>query len=249
MSEDLRGIFRTTACRDFVPAAEIGDEYVRLAFDFAHAMSFGGKGVHRCHRTGGREMRRNAQIFCDAFNGKLGEFAVYQYFASKEVPLPMPDIGVYGRNIWDSSDFLYSGRRIGVKTTKKYAQLLLLEQGDWNARGQYIPNVRTGEGNYSALILVRTDSEVVEDLKKKRYYYADRIPMDIIECVAKRRTYTFDIPGAAPRDLLLEAIRGGYTIPQGAYLNSFETQMDAANYYIQTGDLVDVNQYIELLKG
>ena len=57
---------------------EIKRDYVNETLDFAYAMTFGKDGEHRRYRSGGTHTRKNGEIFCDTFQGKLAEYFVYQ---------------------------------------------------------------------------------------------------------------------------------------------------------------------------
>jgi len=139
-------------------------------------MSFGAQGQHRANRTGGRNVRRNGEIFCDAFNGKLGEFAIHQYFASQKINLPEPDLEVYGLGQWDDTDFFYNDYCIAIKTTKHFGNLLLLELDDWDTEGRYIPNRESpSEGKYDAIILVRINSDIDTRFRNHRKYFSDTL--------------------------------------------------------------------------
>ena len=47
--------------------------------------------------------------------------------------------------------------------------------------------------------------------------------------------------------MLQEVIKNDYILPQNSYLNG-STRMDAENYYIQAGDLLDIKFLNEKLK-
>lgn len=102
--------------------AKIESWYVRQAFEFAYAKSFGGIGALALT---GQVVRKTGEIFCGTSNGKLGEFAFYQYVRDNGVGLPDPDLQTFGRSIWDFHVFYYATRRIGVKTTKRFGQNML----------------------------------------------------------------------------------------------------------------------------
>lgn len=56
-------------------------------------------------------------------------------------------------------------------------------------------------------------------------------------------SWTFDIPGYATREDLIQIINDGFILPRGSMLNG-KMKMDASNYYIQTGDMRSLNNFI-----
>lgn len=77
------------------------------------------------------------------FREKIAEYVVY-YYRQYGFEVEEPDLGVFGENIWDNVDIDCNGRHISIKSTKERGQLLLLEKGDWNDQGCYIPNINDG---------------------------------------------------------------------------------------------------------
>lgn len=67
---------------------------IERVFQFAYDMSFGGKGEHRDHRTGGNHQRKKGEIFANTFQGKLAECAVYNNLY-KSFPISKPDFATY----------------------------------------------------------------------------------------------------------------------------------------------------------
>lgn len=93
-------------------------------------MTFGRVGQHRDHRTGGTHKRRNGEIFANAFQGKLCEFALYIALNDKH-DIGFPDLSVNPLGEWDNYDFNIDGHNISVKSTKFFGQLLLSEKEDY----------------------------------------------------------------------------------------------------------------------
>ncbi|GEN89788.1 hypothetical protein [Oceanobacillus sojae] len=231
---------------------KIKNDYLWSSYQFAYKMSFTKEGHHRRNRSGGKDERGDVQIFCDTFNGKLGEFAVYQYFISKGINTPYPDVNIMGEGEWDSYDFLIetgtTKRKIGIKATKKIGNLLLLETKDWNKQAQYIPNLDRGYADYDEMILVRVDSEIIKNLKNKDLYSNDIIDEAVLREELNKSSYEFDIAGVVPKRMLIAAIRNKNIIKQSDFLQSTWTEMDADNYYVQSGDMLRIDAYIDLLK-
>lgn len=236
----------------FAKQGQMKYEYAIASYAFAYAMSFSNEGHHRRNRSGGTNRRKNVEIFCDAFLGKLGEFAVFQYFRQHGIWLDYPDVSIEGKGKWDSYDFLYHRRDkvvyIGVKTTKKFGHLLLLETKDWNQNAQYIPNLDNGIADYDDILFVRVDTDIANNLKKQRLYYNNDIDVSVLQKEFNNATYYFDI-WHIPINLVRLAIRNKLILNKGDYLQSKRTKMDASNYYIQSGDMCHIQSYIKQLKS
>lgn len=248
IDQDGNNIFTFTNTKSYTKLGEIRYEYLIASYAFAYGMSFTEEGHHRRNRSGGTEKRKKVPIFCDTFIGKLGEFAVYQYLRDQGIKLRYPDVSILGEGEWDSYDFTYENIKIGVKTTKKSGQLLLLETKDWNKEGQYLPNIKKGHSDYDDFLFVRINSDIVANLKQKKIYYKNDIKVDILEEEFRKAAYEFDI-GHISIDLLKKAINNGNIIDKGVFLQSTRTKMDAENYYIQSGNMFSVTSYVDQLKG
>lgn len=242
-------IYSVNNGRNFNALNSISEETINICKKFAYEMSFGSKGEHRANRSGGKNRRRKGEIFCDAFNGKLGEFAVHQFFSSNNIHFPKPDLNIYGLGKWDDTDFHYNGYYIAVKTTKHFGNLLLLEQEDWDQNGHYKPNYDSEfKGKYDAIILVRINSDIVKRFKINKKYYSDFINESELNKIFFQFKCSYDIPGYASQSMLQNAINNKQLIEQGSYLGE-KTHMDATNYYIQSGDLQNINNLIIQLEN
>jgi hypothetical protein len=241
-------IYKYTNAFYFANYGKLKYEYTIASYAFAYAMSFSQEGHHRRTRSGGSNNRRNVEIFCDTFLGKLGEFAVYQYFRENSIDIDYPDVSIMGVGQWDSYDFVYKDRKIGVKTTKSFGNLLLLETKDWNQNAQYIPNITKGSADYNDVLFVRVKSDIVANLKHKRLYYKDEIDVNVLQEEFNKGEYEFDI-SHVPIDLIKLAIKEELIINKDDYLQSIDTKMDAQNYYIQSGDMYEIKGYVNYLKS
>ncbi|PEE20054.1 hypothetical protein CON95_31140, partial [Bacillus toyonensis] len=83
--------------------------------------------------------------------------------------------------LWDSYDFVYKRRKIGVKTTKSFGNLILLETKDWNQNAQYIPNLNRGSADYDDMLFVRVTTDIVANLKSQKLYYQDNIDKNVLQ--------------------------------------------------------------------
>lgn len=246
-----KDVYSFTHTRTFAPIDTLIQEIKDEVFDFAYGMSFGRAGHHRNHRTGGNNRRRNGEIFADTFQGKIAEFSLWKLFNDNGIEVPRPDTEMYEEGVWDSSDFEYMNRKIAVKSTKSFGQLLLLESEDWNNQGLYIPNLNTGNELYHYFVLIRLEPYTADILKRNRLYFNDTCDRNALRDLIIRQEFSYDIPGYMTRNNLTQLIDSNYFIPQGAYLNRIgrNNRIDANNYYMQAGDLQPINGLIDRLRN
>jgi hypothetical protein len=188
---------------------------------FAEKMANGNDGEHRAKRSGGIKVRSPEQIFKDTIRGKLGEFAVFNYLISKELDVEPPDIQTYPLGKWDDVDIEYKNKKINIKTTKYFGNLLLLESKDWDEEGNYIPNIKFSNSRYDYFVFVRL-RKIKSNDNKLGFLIA------------------YDIVGYITNEDLQYIIKNNYLLGQGYYLNN--TKMDADNYYIQADDFRDISE-------
>tara|TARA_Y100001970_G_C14145791_1_gene809734 strand:+ start:40 stop:726 length:687 start_codon:yes stop_codon:yes gene_type:complete len=196
----------------FTPSAQISKDGINKARDFASKMTSKQIGEHRERRTGGSHFRSTKEIFINAFQGKLAEVAFYEYFKDKYLQINEPDFETYPKGQWDNFDFVINNKKINVKSTKHFGNLMLLEQGDWNNSAEYIPNIGSNNHIYDLFVLLRIDS----------------------------RINNYDIPGFITRNDLMHIIQKQHIIKKGQMLNG-KIPMDANNYYVQAGDMRNIN--------
>ena len=224
-----------TSTKPFLSFATLKDATVLKVFDFAYKMTFGNEGQHRNHRSGGTHQRRLGEIFADTFQGKLSEFAIYNTLY-KNFEIQVPDLSVWELGKWDDVDLIADGMRLSIKSTKSFGQLLLLETKDWDSNGNYLPNIEKNEGQYDAFILVRMNPYCADILKKLKAYFSDNVDYEILKNEICSQKWSYDIPGFIWNDELKHIISNNMIIHRGDLLNG-KTQMDAENYYVQSGDL------------
>nr|DAD64671.1 MAG TPA: hypothetical protein [Caudoviricetes sp.] len=225
-----------------VPFSSLGTlnpDLVETVFDFAYQMTFGQSGEHRAHRTGGTHQRRNGEIFANTFQGKLAEYALFFVLTDNDINVSEPDLGIFGLGEWDSVDLIIGNALVSIKSTKSFGNLLLLEEHDWDEQANYLPN---GHG-YDYTFLIRMNPFCEDVMRKNRFLYSDSINGATLKQIIMAKSWTFDIPGYVTREDLIQIINGEYIIPCGSMLNG-KTRMDATNYYIQSGDLRDLNSFI-----
>lgn len=232
----IDGVFHTTTPKKFHPNVSISENDFRNSANFAYKMSFGKKGQHRNHRTGGTHQRKNGEIFANAFQGKLSEFAVFNYLSGLGLQLEPPDLTISQLGAWDVVDLSVNGKEITIKSTKSYGQMLLLETRDWGYNGTYKPN----KSIYDYFILVRIAPNVDKILKEKKLLYVDEVSTDVLVPPIKEQKWKAEVSGYFTNDQFVnEVIRAKHILPKSSYLNS--TKMDAENYYIQIGDLQPIS--------
>lgn len=216
---------------------------LKKIFNFAYDMTFGGKGEHRDHRSGGETKRRNGEIFINVFQGKLAECGVYKFFRQNNIKLPSPDFKLYDLGKWDSCDFNYKNMNISVKSTTYFGNLMLLETKDWDTNGCYIPNSL----KYDYHILVRIKPDGKRLMKSKKLFFSDFCDKDALEKIIFNEKWEIEVTGYITNDDLKYLINNNYILPQGAILNE-ATKMDAENYYVQAGNLREINNILTDLK-
>lgn len=231
-----------TSTQPFNLISTLSNDTIISTFNFAYDMTFGELGEHRNHRTGGTHKRRNGEIFANAFQGKLAEFAIYEYLSNKNIEMQKPDLGVYQLGKWDVVDLEINNKSISIKSTKSFGNLLLLEKNDWDNNATYIPNKKS----YDFTILVRLNPFCEEIMKKNKLLYSDEISKETLLGIITNETWGYDIPGFVTKDELIYIIQNEYIIPQDALLNG-RISMDASNYYIQSGDMHNIQELISYI--
>lgn len=222
-------------------------EDIQEVLDFAYDMCFGA-GHHRNHRTGGIIRRRAGEQFCNTFQGKLAEVALRKRLIYYGVNCAEPDFNVFGEGIWDDCDLIVNGKSISVKSAAFFSNLLLLESKDYDANGNYLPNLENGStSSYDYYVLVRIKPDIKGLFRRNRLMYCDEISKSKIEEIINSEWWSFDIGGWVNHAEFVSVIRDKNIIPQGAKLNG-KIPMDADNYYIQSGDMHKMHELVKELK-
>lgn len=232
--------------KKFLAYAQMLSSDKQQCFDFAYDMSYGGKGQHRDYRSGGSIHRTKGQVFINTFQGKMGEFALYRYLVDNKIYPSAPDCQKFNLGKWDSFDLKCQNKKISIKTTKHYGNLLLLETKDWNDDGEYIPNREDNDCKYEYTVLARFSPDGEEIMKNNNLLYQkdEEIPHNIKEVlidVFKSINWEYDFPGFIYYSELVKMIRDRNIIPKGAILNG-KKPMDAENYYFQTGNMHNISE-------
>lgn len=228
--------FYITKKKEFNPLPLFSQEIISVVFDFAYDMTFGLIGEHRDHRSGGQHNRKNGEIFINTFQGKLSEFGIYYYLKKHNiVDLGRPDLEKWELGKWDEADFKFKNFKFSIKSTKFYGNLILLETKDWDSNGYYLPN----NTQYDFTILTRIKPDGEKLLKSNKLLYTNICNKEKLKDIIYAEKWFCDIPGFMTLSMLKNIINEGFVLPQNSYLNG-STKMDAENYYIQAGDLLDI---------
>jgi len=224
--------------------AECSNHDLEKAFLFSWNMTFGATGEHRSYRSGGQIIRNNIQKFCDVFIGKLGELAFFNISKKREKVTRITEIDYdcYGLGKWDSSDFIINNQyHVAIKTTKHFGNLLLLEEKDWIVRGGeaiYLPNQNSeSKGIYDFLFFCRVKTDIYELIKQENLSKdtdINDLKSIFLNQLMNAVSVSLEVVGYVSNKDLVEIIEGDYILPQNSSLNG-KTQMDASNYYIQSG--------------
>ena len=239
------GVYNVTSRKIFVEMVDLG-AYVDKCVDFAYQMTFGGQGEHRNHRTGGTEQRDLLNQFQNTLEGKLAEYGLYDYLVKHDFAVVEPNLDTYGEGIWDDVDLIVNDKRISVKSSTHFSQLLLFERDDWDENGFYIPNDQDENNCYVFFVFcrIKPDSKAVFNSSA----LGDKLDLNTFKSVANHEHWALDIPGYITRKNLIRIIKERFVLPKGSKLNG-KTIMDADNYYCQAGDLWDINLLCDVLKG
>lgn len=245
MDKRADGLYINSQVR-FISISAFKTETIEKVFEFAYGMSFGKEGEHRTHRSGGTHNRRMGEIFANVFQGKLAEFAFYNVI-HKELQVDLPDLSKWDLGVWDDTDFIVKNKKINIKSTKSFGNLLLLETKDWNKEGHYIPNIGKQSSKYDYFVLVRMNPFCEDIMKKNKMLYSDVTDKGNLKEKILSEKWEYDIPGWISHNDFKNIINDDYIIKQGDMLNG-RTKMDAENYYVQSGDMKKIDKLVELLK-
>ena len=218
-------------------------EIVEQVFDFAYRMTYGGEGAHRNRRIGSDTSRGTGMIFANAFQGKLAESAMCEFFRRRGRVIE-PDFSVAGLGEWDSADLTVDGLEISVKSTKSFGNLLLLECTDWDREGRYIPNIDQGVCSYDCIILVRIAPNCEEILQDGNLLHLTAVDRERLWAELSGQSWTYQWTGFITKSDLLKIISDRYIIYQGNLLNGKASgRMQVDNYYVQASDLRQMSEY------
>lgn len=224
--------------------------------EFFEAVKFAARVEHRNNFSGSLSHRSDQQIFMDALQGKLAEYAVRWYLTSNGVEVSKPDVNLYERGVWDVYDLSCvindKTRLISVKSTKHYSDFLLLEKDAWNEKGEY----KFGKDNqaiaydYTVLVRIGCSDDCMDDLKNGFNKYNENKSDEELEelCgLVYKQKWSFDIPGFITQHELSKAIESQnanneYIKGQNKITKQYNSKIGSTgiqvdNYYFQTGNM------------
>ena len=154
------------------------------------------------------------EIFINAFQGKLAEYAVYNYFAQNDdITVSIPDLSQSKKGKWDSNDLMIDDDYITIKSTKQQGNLFLLEVKDWDSNATYIPNKdKDNQGVYDYFMFVRiapAAKDIFKGIKnnsQKEY-----------KLKAEKTIWKPNIVGFLPAYIVKEYIKQGFIIKRNDY--------------------------------
>lgn len=83
-------------------------------------------------------------------------------------------------------------------------------------------------------------------MKQHKLLYSQKVNRNKLFKIINSKPWLYDIPGYITQQDLRDIITQQHILPQGALLNK-NTEMDAENYYIQSGDMKNFAQLISTL--
>lgn len=260
-NEVIKLNYSIKATQPFV-SQRLDEDSILKVFEFAYDMTFGGKGKHRSHRSGGDSNRHNGEIFSNVFQGKLAEFGVYKkvsdIYNNENRQISYPDLEEYDLGIWDKYDLVVDNLKLAIKSTKYRGNLLLLETKDWTNEGRYRHNLEGGETEYNAIILSRIGAKkankekYIDIIKIMEPYlkldFQEEIKREDLEKIIFSYEWYYDVAGFITTDMLVTAISEKFIIQKGDMLQK-NILMDASNYYVQSGQMISIDKFKEQFKN
>lgn len=230
-------------------------EIVEIAYDFAYRMTYGEEGEHNRVRVGGEKIREIDEVFCNTFQGKLGELALAYEIKNKKYIVSSVDTKVFKRGIWDKFDLKVRkginnvGTIISVKSIKYYSELLLLEKDAYTNDGVYkfseidsdlyclvkiSPVCQSIIENYFEELgkkqqEAKVDKDDSEELEKKQQEVVIVDKDDLKKRILKQN-WSYQIVGFITKEMFKKCIEDRNIIKKNDFLNG-SVKMDATNYY------------------
>ncbi len=237
----------------FSKTGALSKESIKLAFDFSYDMTFG-SGYLRENAHGGNEKRKLGATFANCFQGKLAEFAFYEFSTLKGIDISYPDLTVNAKGIWDSADFIAGKKKITIKSTKSYGNLLMLEKSMWSADGIFVDE----DSPYDLFLLIRlhVDIEKVMCIKNEKSLDLERIDKDELwnyfselpkdSYTKKSYRWDYDIPGYGTLELIQNAVINKNILRAGDLFNFTKIKVD--NYYLLACDFLTLDSFEQEFK-
>lgn len=214
-------------------------EYAAECIDHAYQLCWGSGYI----KPKGRD---KSAKFKDSLKGKLGEFALYKHLLSIGHEVKYPDLTVLGEGKWDDGDLFIEGKdekgnavskKLSVKTTYHFSDLLLLSKKEWDMNGGYL---YTGSGipdyTYKAFFLCR----MRQNLDNVLDISGDEDPgMENLYKSLEGIRFSMEITGYINIEDFKRIIQQGMFFNIGDYVG--KKKWDESFYYCQSGDLRDID--------
>lgn len=122
----------------FSPNVLLSKSDISNCVNFANQMAYG-KWYHNPNAFMWDYHRNNKEIFINALQWKLAEVAFYNFYHNKKPDLELtePDFSVWWEGKREDTDIEINGKKISIKSTKHFGNLLLLECDRYTDTGLY----------------------------------------------------------------------------------------------------------------
>ena len=209
-----------TSPKLFNPTQNI-DKYAETSIKWAYDNAYNG------HFRGSTN---KFKTMLDAFMGKMGEFATYDFFKSLNYELDLPETILRQKGEWDDGDLIVGEQKVQIKTTIHTSNFLLLKKRDWDAEGNYNWGKDGKDPKYGAFFLCR--------LKPDPKQIFTESPLEELISQAQNISWKCEVTGFLSKKDVIYAIANNYIVERGKYLNGkFQVKDDLI--YFQSGDLRD----------
>lgn len=213
-------VIPSTGKRSFLPNVSLTKEQFFECLEFAKNMAYWWN--HKTLAFGGNNYNRNAkEVFINALQWKLAEVGFYNFYTNKwRNDIPKPDFWVWERWTWEDCDMEIWWKKISIKSTKNFWNLLLLEKNRYSMEWLYLEPAEWVEPiKYDLTYLVRVSGITSSNPD-------DYVSMDWIE---------IEVTWYLTHTEFLSLITTQQYIPHGILLWKKELIVD--NYYICSWDL------------
>ena len=210
---------------------------IRNVFEFSYYQASKLNQKEGWHDSDENEQRKSYEMFVDTFNGKIGEEGVVDYFSNVlKIPNSGVDYKITGKNEGDITDIDIINNnkilKVSVRTTKHFANLLLLEtsksfdQYDAFIMARLKTIMASRDSNYLGTLIPRAlrTNEFNEEHRK-----------DLYEFISSNLKFELEIVGKMLRDDFVQLRKTSNFLRRGDYMGS--TKIKTENLYVCSGDL------------
>ena len=239
--------FEITRPRRYQEVSKFDGSIVLACAKFAFDMTVGDEGAHKSTRSGGLHSRNQSEIFANAFQGKLAEFALSSLLKSQiNMENVAPGLETSPLGIWEGPDLVGSGFALEVKSAKSFSNLLLLEEKNWTKEGLYRHGIDGRPVSITHVVLIRI-SPSIDRLSPalSQAMVRGHKALEKVHNILKAEKWGFDCPGFVDSETLAFMVQKPLLLRQGERLGTRGTRMDATNYYVQAGDLLPIDSLFE----